>query len=364
MKKKQKSKQSNTRRPSRRPRERGENEMLSEFSDDYNEFYVDESAENRRREREERASRRTDARAAKRKPMSPLRRKIIRIAGTAAIVAVILIVGVVLSLTVLFKTGNYEVTGNTLYLESDIIETCGIKEGENIFLAPKGPAEDRIVSRFPYIESANVTFKIPDTIKIEITQAAEGYLFKVSDTEYLVISTKGCVLNRTADRNAFNLPVFIGPELKSGEIGSDVVYEDDEVLDIISDIMRVFSDNGYQGITEVDATDTADLTFTYDGRIKVKLGLPEDLSYKIRTAMTVISGSIDVSPATRLQGTLDASRCSETKRAYFREGDINPTEPPTEPSTQPATEPATEPADEYPYYDDTDEIDWYEGEWD
>lgn len=361
MKKNQKkSKQPNTRRPALRPRAREENEMLSEFSDDYNEFYVDEVAESRRREREERASRREDSRASRRKPASPLKRKIVRIVSTVAIVAVILVVGVILSLTVLFKTSAYEVVGNTLYLEEDIIATCGIAEGENIFLAAKGPAEERIVSRFPYIEEANVTFKIPDTIKIEITEAVEGYLFKVSDTDYLVISTRGHVLSRVADRSAYQLPVFIGPKLKSGEIGQQVAYEDESVMEIITDITKVFSDNGYQGITEINATDMTAITFTYDARIRVKLGLPEDLSYKIRTAMTVITGSIDVNPSARQQGTLDVSRCRETKRSYFREGEINPTVPPTEPATEAPTESTDDWSDDW----SDDDYTWDDSDWD
>ena len=359
----QKSKQSNRRRPAPRPTQREENEMLAEFSDDYNEFYVDEFAENRRREREEReerAERRTDARSPRRKPASPLKRKVIRILSTAAIVAVIVVVGVILSLTVLFKTSGYEVVGNSLYPEEDIITICGIAEGENIFLAGKRAAEERIVEHFPYIEEADVTFKLPDTIKIEITEAVEGYLFKVSETEYLVISTKGRVLNRVADKSAYHLPVFIGPTLKSGEIGQQVAYEDDTVMEIISSITQIFSDNGYQGVTEINASRTTAITFTYDDRIRVKLGLPEDLSYKIRTAMTVISSNIDVNPSARVQGTLDVSRSSETKRSYFREGEINPTEPPTTPPTTSPTESADDWTDDWT----DDDYDWDEDDWD
>ena len=355
VKNKRNSKKPNIRRAVPRVREREANEMLSEFSDDYNEFYVDEVEESRRREKEERTARREDVRSARRKPASPLRRKLIRIISTVVIVAVILIVGVVLSLTVLFKTESYKVVGNTLYLESDIISTCGIEKGENIFLAAKGPAEERIISRFPYVEDARVSFSIPDTIKIEITEAVEGYLFKVSDTEYLVISTKGRVLNRVTDKSSYNLPIFIGPKLSSGEIGDPVAYEDDSVLNIIDSITQVFSDNGYQGITEIDAADTANITFTYDARIRVKLGIPEDLSYKIRTAMTIISGNLDVNPAAHIQGVLDVSRCNVTKRSYFNEQEITPTEPPTEAPTDTPTEYSD---DDYDWYDDGE--DWYD----
>lgn len=346
--------------PAPRPRQREADEMLSEFSDDYNAFYVDEVAESRRREREERTSRREEARPARKKPVSPLRRKLIRIVSTVAIVAVILIVGVILSLTVLFKTSNYKVIGNTLYLESDIIATCGISQGENIFLAPKGAAEKRLINRFPYVEDANVTFSIPDTIKIEITEAVEGYLFKVSEAEYLVISTKGRVLNRVADAGAYQLPIFIGPKLTSGEIGRDVVYEDDTVLNMIGSITQVFSDNGYRGITEIDATDPAAITFTYDGRIKVKLGLPEDLSYKIRTAMTIITGNIDTNPSSRQQGILDVSRCNVTKRSYYKEGTISATEA-TEPASAASTEPSESTDDSWS--DDSWSDDWSDDDW-
>ena len=183
MNKKKKSKKPNTSPASPRSEEREEDEALREFSDGYDDFYADESGSEdgggRRRGRpsEDREIRRT------RKPKSPLKRRLRRVASTVAILGVIIVIGVILSLTVLFKTQTYKVIGNSLYLESDIISTCGIAEGENIFLAPKKPAEERIVKRFPYIESVKVSFSIPDTIKIDIKEAAEGYLFKVSETE-------------------------------------------------------------------------------------------------------------------------------------------------------------------------------------
>ena len=320
--------------------------MLSEFSDDYNDFYVDEVGEKEELEREEAAEekikedkREKTASPSRKKPISPFRRKLRRILSYAIIITVVIVVGVILSLTVLFKTQGYEVIGNTLYHESDIIDCCDIGEGTNIFLAPKQPAADRIKASFPYFEDVKVGFKIPDTIKIEVTEAVEGYLVKVTDTEYLLISTKGRILDRVKDISSFDLPIFIGPKLVSGDIGDYVEYEDETVVAMIENITQVFADNGYQGITEVDATNTANITFTYDNRIKVKLGIPEDISYKIRTAMTIITTKIDVVPGSQIRGTLDVSRCNETKRSYFDEDksiDVNATQDPSAP-TQPPT---------------------------
>ena len=323
------------------PGEVSENEsdaMLSEFSDDYNDFYVDEVGEREERleqERREAEKKNSSSRHPRKKPISPMRRKLRRILSYVAIITVVIVVGVVLSLTVLFKTQSYEIIGNTLYNENDIVSVCNIPEGTNIFLAPKAPAAQRVKDSFPYFEDVKVGFKIPDTIKIEVTEAVEGYLVKINDKEYLLISTKGRILDRVTDKNQYDLPIFIGPKLVSGDIGDYVEYEDETVVNMIENITQVFADNGYQGITEVDATNTADITFTYDGRIKVKLGIPEDISYKIRTAMTIITTKIDVNPGVKTSGTLDVSRCNATKRSYFDEDksiNVNATEDPTAPT--------------------------------
>ncbi|MBQ9679552.1 MAG: FtsQ-type POTRA domain-containing protein [Ruminococcus sp.] len=363
MAKKPTKKRRNTRRPSarrpvreqvRRPQPRRsdeEEEMLAEFSDDTNEFYVDEVQQRRESSRNKKNDQKKKPKKPEkqRKPLSPTQRKLIRILSYGAIVSVVLIVGVILSLTVLFKTQTYEVSGVTKYTEEAIIEASGISKGENIFLAPKSPAEKRIKQEFPYVEDVTVSFKIPDAIRISVVEAVEGYLVKMNSSDYLVISTKGRILEQTNKPDDYDLPIFIGPKLQSGSVGDYVSYEDESVLDMIEGITQTFADNGYQGITEIDATNSADISFTYDDRVKVKLGIPEDLDYKIRTAMTIINENLDKNGSAK--GILDVSRCNSTKRSYFNEQEIHPTE--VKPS-----EAATEASDDAQwsgevYYDDS-----------
>ncbi len=340
-----------------------DDDMLGEFSDDTNSFYTDERRDQELIDERNERARRNNRKGSKgkgkkrkpakkkksakkpkpekqRKPLSPAQRRAIRIISYVSIIAVVLIVGVILSLTVLFKTQAYEVSGITKYTEEQIIDACGIKKGENIFLAPKRAAENRIKKAFPYVEESTVSFKIPDTIRIAVVEAVEGYLVKVNQTEYLVISTKGRILDRVTDISQYDLPTFIGPTLTSGEIGDYVSYEDDKVVDMIESITQTFADNGYQGITEIDATNMADISFTYENRIKVKLGIPEDLDYKIRTAMIIINDKIDSATTVKTAGVLDVSRCNTTKRSYFDEATptVNPSEAATEAATTPSAD--------------------------
>ncbi len=324
------------------PERQDDEDMLSEFSDDTNNFYVDEQKERRQRTQIESREKKQHSKKEKRKPLSPLQRRLIRILSYGAIITVILIIGIVLSLTVLFKTEVYEVTGCTKYSESEIVEAGGIGKGQNIFLAPKRSAEKRIKEKFPYVEEVRVSSKIPDTIKINVEEAVEGYMIKMSDTEYLVVSTKGRILDKTDNKNLNKLPIFVGPKPVTGEIGDYVSYEDETLVDMVDSITQTFADNGYQGITEIDATNMADISFTYDNRIKIKLGIPEDLNYKIRTAMTIIDENLDKNGSNTSTGVLDVSRCNSTRRSYFKEGDLNPTQAPTQDPSQDPSQPATQ----------------------
>lgn len=308
-------------------------DILSEFSVDGNEdFFVDETVERKKEKQKTKQDKKSPKKSKVRKPVSPLMRRIRNIITACVIIAVVLIICVILSLTVLFKTQNYEVMGNTKYSEEEIISTCGISKSENIFLANKKSASKKLVKNYPYIEDADVSFAIPDTITIDITEAVPAYIVKVTDSQYLIASSKGRILEQIESVEGYDIPLFLGPEVSNLAVGEYVEFSDENTLKIINEIVTVFVDNGYTGITEIDATDTADLSFTYDGRIKVKLGLPEDISYKVRTAMTIILEKIDINGTKTTEGELDVSSCNTTKKSYFRDqalidAQTEPTEP-------------------------------------
>lgn len=314
---------------SRRSRENEKaDDVLSEFSKKgRDDFFVDESArqKNTKKPTKKPAKQPVKQGGKKKKkskikkPVTPLMRKIRNIIAYCVIVAIVLIVCVVLSLTVLFKTQNYTVTGNTKYDQNEIISTCGITKNENIFLANKRAAEKKLMNAYPYMEAVDVSFSIPDTITIDVTEAVPAYIVKVTDSQFLIVSSQGRILEQVGTSKGYDIPLFLGPDVSNAAVGEYVEFADKDTLEIINEIVSVFVDNGYTGITELDATDPANISFTYDGRIKVKLGLPEDISYKVRTAMTIILEKLDLNGTTTTEGELDVSNCNTTKKSYFKE---------------------------------------------
>lgn len=61
---------------------------------------------------------------------------------------------------------------------------------------------------------------------------------------------------------------------------------------ILEEISDSLSKNEFKGITGIDVTNTANIELVYDNRIAVIIGLPEDIDYKIRTAMAIITESL------------------------------------------------------------------------
>lgn len=270
----------------------------------------------------ERARRKKIRRHAVRSPksMTPRKRKIKRFLTAFAIFLVIAMISVMLSLTVFFKTEKIIVTGETRYSQEDIISLSGIETGENIFLCDKSAASKKIVDALPFVAQANVGFVIPNAITIEIVEEVPSYAVRYSDG-YYIIGENGRILEKTAD-NYDKLPIVQGTEMTTNVIGEYANFTNDNVTSILNELVKVLDAYSFEDITVIDISDTANIMFVYDDRITVLIGLPEDISYKVKTAQTIINEKLDPNDTGLIKGRLDVSMCNETKKSYFNENEI------------------------------------------
>lgn len=222
-----------------------------------------------------------------------------------------LIIGVILSLTVLFKTEKIEVVGDKYYDEKQIIAFSGVEYQENIFMGAMYNTSDKIVKNLSYIESASVSFNIPDTITITVVDATPSYVIP-NGNGYLLVSSKGRILEEISE-NKDKLPELTCGDIKTTEVGQYVSFSDANVPDILEDVSQSLINNKVKNITGFDVTDTANIKLVYDGRIDINIGLPDDIDYKIRTAMTIINEKLDPNNTGLVAGTLDVSACSTSK---------------------------------------------------
>lgn len=170
---------------------------------------------------------------------------------------------------------------------------------------------EKVVENLSYIESVSVSFNIPDTITITVVDATPSYVIP-NGKSFLLISSKGRILEEITE-NTDKLPLLTCGEVKTTEVGKYVAFNDANVPDILSDVSQCLIDNKIKNITAFDVSDTANIKLVYDGKITINIGLPDDIDYKIRTAMTIINEKLDPNNTGLVAGTLDVSACSTSK---------------------------------------------------
>ncbi len=241
----------------------------------------------------------------------------------------VLVAAVALSLTVLFQISEIRVTGTSRYSEQEIIQTCTIKTGENLFLADTGAAEAAMEEKLPYIGKAKVSRQLPARILIEVEEAPVSGVIQYGEN-YVLLSPEGKVLEKAAAAPE-GQTVILGLALKSADVGHSVVYEDERAYQIFSELAGVLETNGITGITKIDLSDQFQILVEYEGRITINLGLPADMDYKVRFAKEILNRE-DMKDAA---GVLNLSNAMEDDRAYFEEGEtISETLPSEEVSSE------------------------------
>lgn len=255
------------------------------------------------------------------KPISPTKRKFLRILTYVSICLVVVVIGVTLSLTVLFKSESIKIQGNKYYDENLIIELAEVTKGDNIFIASIFGNEDAISEKLPYVKDANIKFKIPNEIVIKITHETPYYAVKVSDGYYL-LNEQGRILEKTTDKPKDLMRVKVS-NIESAEIGQYLSFKNSKVADAMDKISQSILNNNFDKITEVDLSKISSLSITYDDRILIKIGMPQDIDYKLRTAFKIINDKLDPNKLNKIKGVLNVSECNTTKKSYFNEGEID-----------------------------------------
>lgn len=300
-------------------------------------YYVDEYAEKKRQERRARQIRRQENEIIRRnkKPLTAKQIRIRRIVISASIFALVLLIGVTLSLTVLFKTENIVVEGDSYYGEDQIVAFSNVTENQNIFIGSWNSTPEEIVANLTYIESAQIGFSIPDTIVISVQNAVPAYAVKDGDG-YLIVSSKGRILDTTPTKTDDLVELKCG-EIKNKTKGAYIDFGDDSVSEILHSVAQSFADNGIDKITAFDISNLSEIIIDYDGRIHINIGLPEDIDYKIKTAFTIINEKLDPNKTGLIAGTLDVSTCNKNKISRYKPSPTMPTTVPA--SSQPTTAP-------------------------
>lgn len=200
----------------------------------------------------------------------------------------------ILSATVLFNVGRFEVIGDTEYSSEKIIAAAGIKEGENLLRIDSAAAEKRIISELVYIDKAKVGRGFPDKLIITVEPAVPLASYYINGRYYLV-SEGGRVLDISSNKGEY--PVVTGyvldpvKEMEEGgktEIGGQLREDGDKRTTAVKNIIDYMKNSGLSKNFSIDLTDILSIKVLYDDRVELQLGTTAAMDEKIFNASLLI----------------------------------------------------------------------------
>ncbi|MGN0976091.1 MAG: FtsQ-type POTRA domain-containing protein [Gemmiger sp.] len=281
------------------------------------------------------------------------------------LVAAALIVGVILSVNLLFKVTGFRVENpdksipadTGIYTEQQIVDQLGVQVGDNLFGFSTADKSEALGTALPYLETAQVRISLPGTVVVKVKPAVECFKLQTS-SGWVVLSDKLKVLDIRAEEpeGIILLEASVDPAsrptagLQISLVAQQLLSPDEEdrsiqgatmesaqvaVNDTLTELVDKLREQGLlDGTTMMTVRDLSEISFLYEGRISVKLGTTNNLDYKLRLAASAILDT-EKGLAAGDHGTLDVSFQREDGeiRGYFL---------PAEPTPAPTPEPTPE----------------------
>ena len=222
------------------------------------------------------------------------------------------LVGIVLSCTIFFKIEKIEFGYSSRYGEEELRENSGININDNIFLLDEKEVSKKMQKKLPYIDEVEIIKKIPSEVLVNVKDSKiDGYVY--DNGCYFGINYKGKVLERFENKTekAF---VIDNINFKELEIGEVLRCQDENQEKILLLLLKILNDQDFKNISEINLFNLSDINLIYEDRIKIELGVCENLNYKIRTAKEVVKNRLQQNE----KGILDLSTVDNDNKSYFK----------------------------------------------
>lgn len=202
-----------------------------------------------------------------------------------------IIIGILLFLLIspVFNIKNINVQGNSKINTEEIESLSKINMNENIFRFSSRQIEENVKEN-AYIDTVEVKRKIPDTVKIIVTEREMKYQLEYGNA-FVYIDGNGNILE-ISNENA-NLPIIRGYSTaqENIQVGNKLVNEDCNKLLTVEKFLRAAKSNEiYDIITYIDISNDNDYKFELPSKGKVAyLGDDTNINDKILTLKEILT---------------------------------------------------------------------------
>ena len=183
-----------------------------------------------------------------------------------------------------------EVTGSERYSEGSVLTAAGLGKGDSILLMNPAAIENKIESKLPYIENAEIRRKWPDTVSVTLTDAVPS-LAVDTGSGYILMNDSCKVLDN--DAVAITESALIkGVGIVNAVPGEGAQFTENVSTESFARLCKAFREYGITGITEYDLTSVSSIRVVIDYRVEVQLGTLAGAPEKLAFCKAVIDETI------------------------------------------------------------------------
>ena len=220
-----------------------------------------------------------------------VRRKERRARLTKIIAVLLSLVCGVLALTAFFRVEQLEIVGLTRYETQDVLNTFGIKQGDNLFFCDSMRGQKRLLAQYPYFESVSVERDLPSRMVVTVKEAQPIAAVNSTQGGWFVLDKDCRVLERTDQEGAKDAAEVLGLRTPGAEPGQTLPAEDPDVLEALKTLANGLDKVGLGGkATLYNLQDLDSIWFLYEERFAVCVGDTKNLDHKLAILQALVTG--------------------------------------------------------------------------
>lgn len=209
-----------------------------------------------------------------------------RVAKIGGFLLLVVVTLLVLMLTPFFNIDWIDIKGNEKVSRGEIKSAISYNQGDNIFKLNLHRGEQNL-TKIPYVETAKVKRKLPDGIRVAITERIPvAYLDE--NGIIILIDKDGRLLEQT-DKAPENIPCLKGAIIEGLVLGQLIEDKSEESAKAFTVIYEKLNEYGlYDRVSELDITKTDAIEFSFDKNKRVVVGDGYRIDYKLMMLQAAI----------------------------------------------------------------------------
>jgi cell division septal protein FtsQ len=168
--------------------------------------------------------------------------------------------------------------------EEQIAEAAASALGESLLALSTGPIEEEL-SALPYVRSARLLRRFPNTLHIRVVEHEPAARVQGSDGTIWLVSSDGRVLEK---RSGSGLPLFVWASRLEIEAGDQLPAIVADALPLCALMGEIEGVEGLPALHHVSIALTGEVVMHLAREVELRLGAPTELKQKLTVASTII----------------------------------------------------------------------------